>query len=304
MRRGTEFNINGGYYCATCVDTEFITCAGCDGRFWRTETHEYRGETFCADCHTDNSQLLDYGYKPTWISRLVDGETEDKALTFGLEIESENMERVELADTLCNMPPYMFAKYDSSIDSGAEFVTHPLSWKYIHANIREFSDFLSVIIAQGWRSYNTGTCGIHIHIPKRCVSSLTLLKLMRLFYHHPNFIMAVSQRSRANLESWGSVWNQSGESENMVYKAKNKHGNNRRCTAINLQNDHTIEFRIFRGTLHLNSILKNIEFIKCCLDYCVQSSLPDINKGRFVIFARNNRRTFPNLAAFLKAKSL
>ena len=51
---------------------------------------------------------------------------------------------------------------------------------------------------------------------------------------------------------------------------------NGRYQAINLENASTVEFRIFKGTLNLNTFLAAIQFVIVISDYAKKSKLSDI----------------------------
>ena len=51
---------------------------------------------------------------------------------------------------------------------------------------------------------------------------------------------------------------------------------NGRYQAINLENTSTVEFRIFKGTLNLNTFLSAIQFVIVISDYAKRTKLSDI----------------------------
>ena len=80
-----------------------------------------------------------------------------------------------------------------------------------------------------------------------------------------------------------------------------KNDENRR-QAVNLTNEKTIEFRIFRGTVNPKHILRNIEFCDAICDFCYPASRPlgDVNnKIKFLSFVEQNKKRWPLLAAWL-----
>jgi hypothetical protein len=78
-----------------------------------------------------------------------------------------------------------------------------------------------------------------------------------------------------------------------------------RYQAVNLLNDETIEFRIFKGTLKQTSLFSAIEFCEAIVSYCEPSSRPIqwcLDSIRFCEFVSENRKRWPNLAEFIKTK--
>ena len=80
-----------------------------------------------------------------------------------------------------------------------------------------------------------------------------------------------------------------------------------RYTAVNLQPNNTIEFRIFNGTLNIMTLSKAIEFIHSLLSYCSQSSFKDIVNRKsesvrvegYLKFLSENQKRYTNLCLFL-----
>jgi hypothetical protein len=68
--------------------------------------------------------------------------------------------------------------------------------------------------------------------------------------------------------------------------------NERRRVAVNLSNEKTIEFRIFRGTINPKHILRNIEFCDAICDFCYPASrsfADTINPLKFIEFVEHER---------------
>ena len=69
--------------------------------------------------------------------------------------------------------------------------------------------------------------------------------------------------------------------------------------AVNLANPATIEFRIFRGTINPKHILRNLDFVDACCDYCYPSSrslTEYCTHFGFIKFIDQNRKRWPYLA--------
>lgn len=245
--------------------------------------------------------IHDYSYKPT--PTFYSGKNEHKTkLYFGIELEVEapNISADEVDNKAIALPKQLFAKFDSSIEFGFEIVTNPMTFKYM----RENSEIFERILAwrkEGWKSYNTSTCGMHIHLSKDAFTRLQLWKFMTFFNKHQDLIYKISQRkSKGNLRTWASFEEDDGHS--IIYKAKNKEGGFERHVAVNLTNKYTVEIRVFKGTLNPISFWKNIEFCHALWVFTGNSSIKTISPKRFELFMKQHRKDYPNLYNFWFSK--
>ena len=68
--------------------------------------------------------------------------------------------------------------------------------------------------------------------------------------------MKFSRRTKHQLERWAARYRYKDKPKEILDHAKSG-GNNGRYSCVNLENRNTIEFRMFRGTLKLNTIIVN-----------------------------------------------
>ena len=154
----------------------------------------------------------------------------------------------------------------------------------------------------GFRSFNSTTCGMHIHISKENFTTWQLFRFMSFFNDNKEFIVKLSQRDESKLRKWASLSDENRDE--LVHKTisvKKGKDNFSRYSAINLCNDKTIEIRIFRGTLAQGSFFKNIEFCQALFEYTRDNATVTL-KGFKEYVA--NKKEFKNLAQFIKLKNL
>jgi hypothetical protein len=156
---------------------------------------------------------------------------------------------------------------------------------------------LSALRDNKFRSYQSGNCGLHIHLTRNYFSSLELYKIVKFFESEKHFITSLSQRNN------GSTRYCAKNIDNPKHVAKNKYGSDR-YRECNLTNDYTIEFRFFRGTTNEAGFLKAIEFCFSFADYVKQVPLNNINKYSFYQFILINKKTYKNLIAFIERRQL
>ena len=77
-----------------------------------------------------------------------------------------------------------------------------------------------------------------------------------------------------------------------------------RYQGINLENQNTIEFRIFRGTLKLNTFIATLQFVDCICRYSKSMRLSDIYTVGWSDLFSGKDELYPELIDYLKSKNL
>lgn len=248
-------------------------------------------------------EIKSYSYKPK--TEFFKTESDINQPFYGIELEVENhvrdIKNGQMAKKISSKEFYF--KNDGSLNDGFEIVSHPLTFDYIQNKKDVFSTMLDNLKNNGFRSYNSTTCGMHIHISKNSFSTWHLFRFMQFFNSNKEFITKISQRELNKLERWATLENDSDRDirKKIVNAKKNKGYNYSRYSAINIQNEKTIEIRIFRGTLFQGSFFKNIEFIDSLFNYTKDVS--DINLNDYKKFV-NGKKEYKNLAKFIQLKGL
>lgn len=272
-------------YCEYCYSDLHSHCENCGNDYWT--------EDGC-DCGV---AIHNYSYKPNPIYFKHKKEKSKYYLGIELETESKGNRRQTCAEEINDISDLFYLKNDSSIEDGFEVVSHPFTQTWYEHNNKIFNELLETLRNNGFRSYNTTTCGIHIHITKSYLSGLDIAKLHLFFCQNEEFIKTISQRNPNNLNQWGKI----KKDKKAIYDQSKKKGGSERYTAINLQNHSTIEFRIFRGTLNENSYHKNIEFVIAICRFVKRTSLQQLTVTQFYNFTKTDKN-YKNLTKFMEAK--
>ena len=277
--------------CVSCYENGYFICEDCNELL---STDHYAEDGCCISCWPEETEngLHDYGYRPT---PQFYGKSD---LHFGIELEMESNGN-DIGNAIEQLSETLYAKHDGSLHNGLEVVSHPTSWDWLQEHKDVWGGVLK-LSDSGFRSYNTSTCGMHVHMSKAAFTSLHLYKFLKLFFENPNFILIISRRHKDNLQRWASA----ETDESLVYKAKTKSSKTGRYTAVNLQNSDTVEIRIFRGTLSPTGFWRNVEFCKAVFDYTKQASVREVTTQAFCQYVKQNHKEFPNLAAFIEEKNL
>jgi len=253
------------------------------------------------DDDMDSATINSYSYRPSMKFCSLSNENSN-APFFGIELEverknSKGLKHKYMAGMIQH--EHWYFKTDGSLTDGFEIVTHPMTFNYIQQNEKTFTDSLRLLVENGYNSYDANTCGMHIHISKNNFTTWHLYRFLKFFVENKEFIVSISQRKMEKLRKWANIEEDSDSS--LIYKAKKKDGNNERYVAINLQNKATLEIRIFRGTLNINSFMKNIEFAHALFMYTKENK--DISLGGFKLYI-DSSCDYSNLKKFINLKNL
>jgi hypothetical protein len=245
--------------------------------------------------------IENYSFKPMPKYFLTCNESyKDSPLFMGIELEIENEKNSISNGAMSEIldDSHLYFKTDGSLSDGFEIVTHPLTFEWIKENKSNFSQMLESIKSNGFRSYDSTTCGMHIHLSKKNFGAWHLYRFLKFFQENKEFIVSISQRKIDNLKKWANLEDENNDS--LIYKAKKKDGYSR-YVAVNLCNSQTIELRIFRGTLNENSFFKNIEFAHSL--YVFSRDYTEINIANYKKFISGNSQ-YSHLSKFIKLKNL
>jgi hypothetical protein len=230
---------------------------------------------------------------------------EDIPIKFGIELEvgTDKGTGIEqcattMADALSDREDfanYGVFKMDGSIQCGGfEVVTRPDS-PAVHKRI--WSKALAVPkVREQMSSWSNRYCGMHIHVSRAPLSTLWIGRIL-VTINSPDMsslVTAVAGRGSMNYAQ---------REDKRLTSGKSRYGD--RYEAVNTTGQHTIEFRIFRGTLDPKGFVRNVEFVEAVLDFTrpASTSLRDIGKVEsFVEFIKKSRKAYPVLFDFLTTK--
>lgn len=168
----------------------------------------------------------------------------------------------------------LYAKRDSSIQYGAELVSHPGTWRFWKNYDWSFADKLR---ENRWRSYDTESCGMHVHMSRDQFTRLEQAKMVKFFRDNENLMLDLSRRrGTVNQTHYAAI----DRDENIVARLLSG-GDGHRYSAVNLRNEKTIEIRIFRGTLNPAGILRNLALCQAIGKFVKVASVADLSALAF-----------------------
>lgn len=161
-------------------------------------------------------------------------------------------------------------------------------------------------ISLGYRSHQTSTCGLHIHVNRSSLGEThdeqedVISRILFFVETHWAELLRFSRRSEYSMNRWAARYGYEKTGREILDKAKK--GNNGRYAAVNLMNYSTIEFRLFRGTLKHNTLIAAIELVDEICDLAIHLTDEGIEKLSWSEFV--GTLTEPELISYLKERRL
>jgi hypothetical protein len=256
---------------------------------------------------------------------------------FGIELEQEfggenrNLWCAWSKNQIEGLRDMSIWKHDGSLDNGAELVSIPMTLK----TWQEPNPIQTLCKDREWRriarSHKTKTCGLHVHVSRSTIPEPVIAKvvyllnepcmseIVALIARRPtdtNYCVAHKKRWHSDgncleREGWNDktglyealpAWKRVRETKNIT---KRQTPQDARYTPVNLTT-HTIEFRIFKGTLKWETVLASIEFCDAVISYCTQFGAGKMNDVDFAEWLRTSvtRKTYPALRLYLEERAL
>lgn len=199
---------------------------------------------------------------------------------------------------------HIYIKGDGSLDDGMDIVSHPMSLEYHKYFCWE--DIMHKAVYLGYRSHQTSTCGLHIHVNRDSLGEtvgdqeLVISRILYFVEHHWNELLKFSRRSESAMNRWAARYGYENSPKAIMEKAKK--GSCGRYAAVNLCNYSTVEFRLFRGTLKRNTLIAALQLVNEMCNAAVFMSDCEIQALSWSEFV--SKLTEPELIQYLKERKL
>lgn len=269
--------INSVYVSAKSVgiDKEVHSCKSCrmdyetcssSGRLIPNEVEPIKDE-YGNIYHPEEFPFVkDWNFKPRSNHfRIDDKDGVGLETFFGVELEVNVPNNTEdprhyghVANSIFGSDAYL--KHDGSVGFGFEVVTKPMSLLY-HKSYG-WRDRLKKASHKGFSSYANGACGLHIHVSKNALTPIQWWKVMQFMSHGSSWrkVVKFSKRNSSQISRWCKHFDFGDVRTAKIMKQDNAvHKIEDRYVALNVT-DHTVEFRIFRGTLKYDRLFSSILF--------------------------------------------
>ena len=324
---------DGDYYvCEYCKDSSYHwsdrrDCLVSDDDTQDEDEEQNENSSVIGEYHSSKHDL---GHIP---SKYDDRKT---CVLLGLELEMEIGEGYnrhdrarELLDALGYHnhagKQYALCEQDGSLDCGFEMVT---GYTGLDVHAEQLAFFKQRFA--GAKSHNTRTCGLHVHVCKAGMSLLHASKLVLFINDEKNhdLIKTIARRTESSYsvfkdKSVDKSWikdavrtahpetraTQPDDNERDYRNGSRKRNalrnlNSSRYEALNFNNEKTVEFRLFKGTLKYTTIMACLEFAFISWFFARDTSQTQLTTANFLqyICLENNRRDTRYLRAYLTDK--
>lgn len=313
---------SGGYICQHCMDWEDVRqCDECH-RWFDMDDIDYdedEDDYICADCERRavSRSIKSYGYKPDPIFK---AHTHDKFYTdadikellFGVELEIDKGDDPGYcAKDIIAKTEDIYCKHDGSLNDGVEIVSHPCTLEY-HMNSLGWGTICDIARRNKFLSQDARTCGLHIHVGRRQMGDSyreqdnTASKCVLLVDRHWDSLVKFSRRTEARLDQWAARpyvrYETARKYDRNLLDIAYKTVDNGRYQAVNLENDNTVEFRLFCGTLKCSTIFATLQFVSNLVTYAKEHDTEECMNSKWTDIT--GVATYPELTEYLKNRDL
>lgn len=296
--------------CGEIFDRDYMTymenlerdvCHGCESDYtYCSSCESYSGSDSGCGCDNEeeeeeNTLIKSYNYKP---SPIFHGKQSKLSPFTGCEIEIESKSKNSDALKCASFIPTekLYLKEDSSIGSGFEMVSHPMT--LVEHKKTDWKGLFESLISSGARSHDTSTCGLHFHLDKTNMADSHKVRFDAFFALNKSKMELIARRSS---EKWAKF---------KAIDSTNFGKSNSRYEAVNWENENTVEIRIFKGTLKYETFMASMELCNAVYAFthnrksfeCEFTGLETWKK--FTVFLNKNRKKFPFLIDYLELKKL
>jgi hypothetical protein len=261
------------------------------------------GSKICAKCTGNKYKIHNYSTRaPDLLSFKAKRVRLDTTyLGIELEYETSNKEAARVAVGKL-MVGHAIMKSDGSIKNGFEIVTCPAT---IDIHLEVFDKFFKNLPTHLQIDSNVG---MHVHVSRKNLSTLTQGKISRFMNKESNLKLIEFVAGRTlNLYCRQDSYCRGSHvkmGEALKYPLNYSYSS-ARYNVLNLNNNATIEFRIFSTPMTGADFSSKVEFCQALTDFsrpCATSlSLDDLSVDSvFIAWVLKNRKSYPSLASKLK----
>ena len=268
-------------------------------------------ERYCRECFYKRRSIpiKPYNYKPDPIFFGT-----DSSLFLGVELEIDcggeyNDNAEQILSVANSNEERLYCKHDGSLCDGFELVSHPMTLEY-HREKMNWKAVFEEAISLDYRSHNTDTCGLHVHVNRDYFGELPseqeacVGRIVFFVEKHWDDLVRFSRRKSANLNRWAARYATISPTAKETYR-KAKDSRAGRYVAVNLTNYETVEFRFFRGTLRYESFIASLQLVVLICELarsCTDRDFECMSWRDLVL--KVDRERMPELIAYLKIRQL
>lgn len=321
---------NGDTICDDCYNDHCFTCSVC-GDVYHVDDACYDDDdnVYCYDCYND--KMFDYnnvntdvdeicgnindeqlksavrGYHDTprdFIKRVASDENiNDCKLFYGVELETSannyNVQKNASVYVASNLN--CIIENDSSVSGYAmEIISDPQTLKKWYERRNKIATIFNDLKNVGVTSHDNNTCGLHVHVSRDGLGETideqtrVINNIILILENFKQNIIKLTRRDAEQLNRWSQFLSDyNGDDLRDVEKIK-KCDKGGRYLAVNLNNYKTIEFRIFRGTLNVDTFYATLELVNNIITLAKRDDIRGVSFKQLVNL--NNTETLQKYA--------
>jgi hypothetical protein len=176
-----------------------------------------------------------------------------------------------------------------------------------HMEEMPWESVMEEAVSMGYRSHQTRTCGLHVHVNRDSLGDTfarqeeTIARILFFVENHWNELLRFSRRTQSQMDHWAARYGRKDSPQEQMEHAKKQYQG--RYTCVNLLNDATIEFRMFRGTLRYNTLIATLQLVNEICNVAFLWSDEDMEGLTWSDFVRRISCQ-PELVQYLKERRL
>lgn len=281
------------YVCWDCYEKYYFNCDKCNKVTERSLRHETKdGRWLCAECNMRHFVLPYHHLYPK--VQFYGNNKGNNVPYMGFELEvdrgGESSKKVAQIMPLMNREDkgeiFAYCSHDGSIDNGFEIITQPATMEY-HNSIKDvYNRTIQKLKSMGYVSHETSTCGLHVHINRDFfpidLEPKALRNLVIMFNKFWNELCVYARRPEWRSARYARhLPVESCEIDEYLHCANKSGRHNWHYFALNIANQDTIEFRMFRGTLNVDTILATLQLVNNMAVFASKMSAEDVARMKF-----------------------
>ena len=331
QRRWAQEDNYGNAICDYCYARyNYYTCDRC-GRIVDECDIYYCKRTngfYCEDCNDDDTDTYIHSYHDGAHSGLKFHETDAEPTYnghvryFGIELEVDDGNRSAAVEDVfytlngSHAPQddcYAHFEEDGSLNNdGFEIITQPMSRGYLETFRPRIEEAVKILSRAKFRSHDAQMCGLHIHVSRDTLTPETINNMIyaiSLFWYT---CVRISRRTPQQLARYARSYAYKNENEpndtpdKVIARVKDAMNANRydRYFALNTTNSDTVELRICRGTLNVDTIYASLDFFAALIKFAETYSETDMIKMSVDNFNAYLKNYSNRLAAYMEKRGL
>lgn len=289
-KRESEIIAKDGYkrvsICSSCFN-HLSVCNVCSHSFFNNDGEITRdGRMLCPICKKREFILPYHRYYPKIkFFGTVDEKNPQPYLGVELEVDEggeNNSEAKKIMNIISANEMFAYCSHDSSLECGFEIITQPATLVYHNSIKHVYKKIFDTLIKDEYVSHDSTTCGLHVHFNRNFYADDEELYITRLLYIIDKFwddVVRISRRNQRRMERYTRKIDM--PADDYVRRTNKSGDHDYHYYAVNLINQNTIEFRMFRGTLRIETFMATLQFVNNCIIAAKTKSAEEIQHMEF-----------------------